>query len=317
MKEIVRILICGTILVLTFACSSEHDTCIGDDYSIIGLYVPDYGNMHTTRISITPQSNSYNLAPKWKYGDNIHFFAFQNLSGLHTEDIGDVRIENISEDGKFCEFSFLRPNSFDDKAAYTIYGVCGKNGMILDGQAYLYSDLIRSSIANFSAPVWFEVKVGTSWPSTAICNHLGTYEILHISNKSDKSITFKWKGFETINKWYYEYAAYVPETNRIIENGTPASEKPSTYDAIITIPANDEGLLISWYLPTGVKVKDAVLVAEVDGKEVKSNPKSSSADIKVGHAYHFYAEWDGAALYLNSFVNGSFPAMDDVPNHEL
>ena len=64
-------------------------------------------------------------------------------------------------------------------------------------------------------------------------------------------------------------------------------------------------------------MKDAALLASIDGKEIKSkNKKSSSITIETGHAYHFYVNWDGKDLFIDSFNEQSIK-FDNVPNHDL
>jgi len=305
-----------SLLLLVNGCSQETVDAEVKQIDKLILLTPDSYIETSTRVSVIPDNTSLGLICTWQNNDQIHFFGFQNLDYYRTMDMGCLSVENISDDGKRCEFSVKRPDNFDLAAPYTIYGVCGKEAQLVNNKVYVYGNLIRSTLANFEAPVWFKANIGLSWSANVVCQHMGTYELLHIKNYSGQDIVFKWVGFETEYSWYYENVAFLPETNELVENGASVNDK-SQAEAVVKIPAGEERILISWFIPNGKKMKDAALLASIDGKEIKSkNKKSSSIIIEVGHAYHFYVNWDGKDLFIDSFSEQGIK-FGDIPNHDL
>ena len=60
--------------------------------------------------------------------------------------------------------------------------------------------------------------------------------------------------------------------------------------------ANDETKIWSFYVPTGKKIKDARLVLEINGNEVKTQPISSDISVEFGKFYLMAVQWDGKSL---------------------
>ena len=305
-------------LLLLSACSHEQKDIDNTIIDKIVLLTPGNDTQNTTRVSMLPDNNNMSLALicRWQNSDQIHFFGFQNLDYYRTMDMGNLYVENISEDGKKCEFSVKRPDSFEPIAPYTVYGVCGKESQLINNKVYVYGNLIRSSFSNFNAPIWFKGDVGLTWPDNITCKHMGTYEVLHIKNNTNQPIVFKWVGYDTEEPWYYENVAYIPETDELVENGSPVTDK-SPADAIVKIPAGEDGILISWFIPNGRKMKDAALLATIDGIDVVSaSRKSSSLTIEKGQAYHLYANWDGTTLHIDTYTDSGL-TLGEVINHDL
>jgi len=151
-----------------------------------------------------------------------------------------------------------------------------------------------SSLARpFRARLMFN-QVVTQDNTFAIFKHYGTYEILHITNNTDKSITFSLNGFNTDVRWYKESGAIrLLDEQYITDTSFGRQDKsPNT-----TIPANSTGIVVSWYVPNGQTINDAAMVAEIDGQTVTStNTINSQVTLCTGIAYHMYATWDGKEL---------------------
>ena len=77
----------------------------------------------------------------------------------------------------------------------------------------------------------------------------------------------------------------------------------------MTSPAGGTGIVSSAYVPSGERIAEAQLLADIDGERIVSyNRKSSSAELRTGRAYHMYASWDGSKL---TFRNGAFEETGD------
>lgn len=315
LRNILRIIAIFTLL-LCYSCSVVEDESQQQTIDIIRVQFPQDNNQ--TRVGVITDE-SLDLHFTWNSIDKLHFYAFQNLDGLHVEDLGESNATNISKDGKSCDFSVERPKAFDPIAPYSVYGVTGCESIVFDNKVNIYTYLLRTSLANFSAPFWLKADVGLSFPKVE-AKHVGTYELLHIKNTSSAPVVFKLVGFESDKKWYYDNAAFIPETGEVRFNMAPVQTAGQSAAAIAKIDPDNSATMISWYIPNGEKLENATMVALIDNVEVRSsNKKSSNASLKVGHAYHMYATWDGKKL---TFDNGDPITQDegeleDVPGYEL
>ena len=152
------------------------------------------------------------------------------------------------------------------------------------------------NISDFHAPVWFVEKEVGLQPVVSSCKHFGVYEVLHVTNTSDKPVSVKFKGYETDELWYRNEATFLPITHYYVDeklvSSTGQSEAP-----VQTLAPSATADFVSWYTPSNVKLKAVTLVAEIDGNEVRtSNKKSSDVTMQVGHAYHIYVTWNGKDL---------------------
>lgn len=282
-----------------------------------------------TRIGITENPKTLDITPAWWANDKIHTYVTLDIDRQWPEakviSLGEQDIDNISSDGKKCQFnSGIEDDTWkkvvlDYNGQYQnklLYGTCGRMSWRYDNGIYMIADMFRTTIENVKVPVWFEVKFTDDIPE-AKCQYVGTFELLHISNQTDKKIVFKWDGYDAVEKWYYQYAGFDPHKNIVSETDTQNGTDTPLVDAIIAIPAGEERTLVAWYIPNGNKMKDVALAATIDGKSIKSvNKKSSDIDIQVGHAYHWYANWDGSNLYIDNFGENGL-SFGEVVNEDI
>jgi hypothetical protein len=295
-------IIAASALTICYNCTTVEDDNRQRTIDVLRVQFPCND---ATRVGVETDE-SLDLHFTWNAIDKLHFYAFQNLDGLHFEDLGESSATNISEDGKSCDFNIERPKAFDQVAPYSVYGVTGCESVNFENKINIYTYLQRTSLSQFSSPFWLKADVGYSFPKVE-AQHVGTYELLHIKNTSGASIVFKLIGFESDRKWYYDNAAFIPETGEIRNNMAPVQTTGQSVAAIAKIESGNSATLISWYVPNGNKLENVTMVAKIDDIEIRSsNKKSSKANIQVGHAYHMYATWDGTELKFdnpNKLVN--------------
>lgn len=244
-----------------------------------------------TRVSLTPSANSGDMIAKWQDGDQIHVILSH---GSETYDLGNVPVRNISEDGKTGVFQYALPEELKDVEYYELSCFTENcQPKIVDGNILYQASIVRKPIKDFKARVMFDQVVTYEEP-LGLFGHYGTYELLHIKNKSDKSISFSLNDFSADLRWYKQSGAIRLFDKQFV---TDLSLERIEKSPATTIPANTSDIIVSWYIPNGQKISDATLVAEIDGKNVKSsNTISSGVTLCTGIAYHMYATWDGTEL---------------------
>lgn len=313
------LLILGGIIISGCCDESDEGTAVSQDVWLTVVLPVDKGN---TRATVKEDAKTLALIPTWNINDKIRIYAAHQVGNTHTPFafFGDHSIGNISEDGRRCEFNTGISGDFANDGQggknVMVYGVCGKESSLDNNEISICANLYRTTMAQAIAPVWFMSDFKNN-NSEIECKYLGTFELLHIKNNSNQKMVFKWNGYEANQKWYYEFANFLPETMIVKENSSAGDEDVMPVDAVASISPGEESTMISWFIPNGKKMKDAALLATIDGKEIKSiSRKSSSLTIEVGHAYHLYAHWDGKNLYIDSFDEQGIK-FGDIPNHDL
>lgn len=274
------------------------------------------GAQTSTRAQVLPQDGSLDLTARFHESDQFETTAVVWPSGRY-EYLSNHPVKDVSPDGKSCTIVIGQPNTLNTESP-TIYGINGKplrEYYLMAAKTLCFdASLIRTRWAEFDAPVWFEMKYNDMSSQQVQCQHLGTYEVLHIKNTSSASIAFKLEGFEAEKLWYYEKAVFLPSTRETV-GGVSLPTDVTPNQAIVSVVPGAEQSVVSWYMPTGESVGQATLVATIDGQRVRSaNTLTSTVKIETGHAYHLYATWDGTRL---TFANGDKPASEDMPTEGL
>jgi hypothetical protein len=146
---------------------------------------------------------------------------------------------------------------------------------------------------NTYCPSWQIAKGGSS--TTSQSTFLAVYELLYVVNNTNKPIKVKHKGFDASEKWY-------STKGRVSINPSLDLEVSvlSTIGDVISqeksINANEKNYFECRYVPTGKKMKNACLVLEIDGKEVRTPAVSSDISIECGTPYFMRVKWDGQKL---------------------
>lgn len=288
-RYIVSILIGIVPLFLSTACKERFEFEEQRSITIEASFSDD-----NTRADLEQASGSRDLITRWNEDDVIRLYLFQDGKGYTLD---PVKVYNISSDGKRCSFGFKLPSDISLDHSYDIYGLCDAEGVIQEEESLVVakSQLKRMHWNDRKVPMWFHSTGGNS-SIQASFRHLGTYEVLHITNTSKLGVMFRHDGFDVETPWYKSYENtplkddYDP-TQYVQEPGDDA-QSGSVY-----LGAGQTEKYLSWYIPTGATINEATLLATIDGKTVSSvNTKSSSVRIQRGRAYHMYATWDGTEL---------------------
>lgn len=301
MKQIIKLLVISIALSQLSACTEDSEN--RESFDIEGRHIEFLASMPTddtqmTRVGLEQASGSLTLIPKWKDGDQVHLFILHQNKII---DIGSVSVRNIQPDGKSCGFDINLPASMENITNYVIYGICSDTGVEaqVSGNKIVFNcKLMRKPNSQFKAPVYFIAQGGLKVVQ-ANFKHLGTYEIIHLKNKSSKISYFRVKEMRAKEKWFHEEAIFDVSSASVTAK-TPTNPIGTGTGTLLP---GVEGTFVSWYLPTGKKMTTTTLVAVIDGNEVTStNTKSSNVSFERGRSYHMYVEWDGSKL---RFVNAS------------
>lgn len=276
----------------------------------LSVIMPDEG---VTRVGLEPYGNSKDFITQWDDADEVQVFITQ---GNQLYSIGKVGVKNISEDKKNASITFELPETLDFSRPYSIHALSGIEGtMVQEGAAWYplcTAELYRNVLTYSNAPLYCKIDMDDDLNPTLQFKHIGTYEILHFTNATDKKIKFEHRGFDVEKPWYYKKAVgyLLPQGGVALD--TDATVYGDIESEFFYVAAGQNTMFVSWYIPTQNKMSGAELKATIDGTPVKSaNKKSSDIEIKTGYAYHLYATWNGSEL---TFDNGDVP---DVPTQKI
>lgn len=315
---------CGmAVLLLLGACAQDEMLQQNMDREIVFSATMPGDDAPSTRpgslkgVTVSSSDDVLNLVARWKEGDKIQVFVRQDNKVYKVEQPCDIY--DIGSNGKTCSFIFKLPSAVDPVKDYDVIGVTGVETTGISGSdVVVVSQLKRTALeanGEASSPMWFvTTKSAASAGLQAQFKHLGTYEVLHVKNKADKSITFRHRGFEVARKWYKASDNTVLSDSYNPATGAATGEVEA--DKSITIPAGGSGRFLSWYIPSGAKVEDAKLKASVNGSSVTTtDTKTSTTAIERGKAYHINVTWDGDKLWFANdslCPDGNHPHMIDL-----
>ncbi len=277
---------------------------------IVTAHMPESGN--NTRASLSQKEGSLDFLTQWDEGDAVNLFTEQDGRFYEVEytrpgalpgevSFNFIPVKNISEDRKSCTIEFDLPEGVDADRPYKIFGSTFERGVVgyldddsevLDLEYYLFDGIYRTT--NMSIPLYCEIE-STALSAGAKFKHFLAYEILHIKNNSDETITFTHNGFDVNKPWYHLGCGicFWPTYHKVLTERFKDDDSGER----IEINAGETKDILSCYYPTGDKIENARLKATINGNEVlSSNTKSSDLDIEPAKAYHMYATWDGKDL---------------------
>ena len=204
----------------------------------------------------------------------------------------------------------MLPGEINTDKSYTIYGICGLESeaeFTAQGQLHFTTPLQRVALDKFKAPMMF-CATAQSTTVQADFKHFGTYEILHVINTTGGNIDFTHKGYTTTSPWYYD--SFDCQFSGASTSSPQQSDGEAKVSAV-TVPAGKSASIVSWYVPNGGTISNAVLKAAIGSTEVTSaNSKTSGVVIQKGNAYHLYATWDGTSL---KFTDQSAEYVEAMP----
>jgi len=304
----IRLALLPAILLAAGCAGEDTATDRGDTNNNFALSVqmPDDGE--ETRVGLTQKTGSKDMAATWQEGDQVQVIIVQ---GERQFDMGQSRVEAITDDGRQATIYFSLPDGLDRTQPFTLYSFTGIKGYALNDGGVLSprctAELVRSTASRFKAPMF--CKVLTEYGQTPIVtfHHFGTYEVLHVSNEGSQAVTFAHRGFDISLPWYQATASLNPA-----DDGGPISpwgEWDGDADSDEqTIAAGSEATFISWYIPSGYPITQARLLAGINGSLVKSTDTfTSTVSLQRKHAYHMYATWDGQNLFFKKNDNPDTP----------
>ena len=237
-----------------------------------------------------------------KWGDNATCEVWAKQSGELVY-LGKQNVAITSSDKQKGEVNIDGTGKLDASKPYEVIGL-GCSWRRDGNELYYRTDLHRGG--NFG--LYFKTVSG-QWSVETSSRVAGTAEILYVINKTDKPVKFRHRGFDAEQKWYYTHAE-VSIDKGIIVNTEQEGEAVSEEGEVPVFTGKNAFKVFSYYVPNGNKIQNAQLIAEIDGKEVRSeNRISSDITLLTDHAYGIFAVWDGEKLTLG---DGSEPEVIDL-----
>ncbi|MCQ2144961.1 MAG: choice-of-anchor D domain-containing protein [Bacteroidales bacterium] len=265
-----------------------------------------------TKVALYQDDTSLSLFAAWEYEDDYVVPILNN--GMYKK-AQRTKVYNISDDRMTASFNYeLEDDYFIPDAGYQFLCFTENcNAMIIDDEVYYNASLEREILSRYRAPMFAERNNVKSKSNIGVnFGHYLTYEILHLKNTSSEQITFSLNGFNSPDGiWYKTQGAICHRTGKFLTE-SEAAKAPITKSPTYYFPAGYDDAFISAYIPIqGMKISNATLVAEINGETVtSSNTKSSNVELKTGHAYHMYVEWDGKELKFVDGFNDTLPDPD-------
>ena len=233
-------------------------------------------------------------------GASRHVFVKQNGKMI---ELGDFKVEISESDNSVGVVSVDAKDVVTAGQPYDVYLVGGAYRYDNNG-VYFRRNLTRKS--GFYS--WYKFSSSTI-PTKADGKIDGTVEMLFVINKSGAPIKFKHKGFDVANRWYHTYGE-VSIDNGTVTEYEDGKEVEGEVREVPVFTGENATIISSYYVPSGNKISEAQLIAEIDGKEVRSeNRISSDLTIQLYHSYAMFAVWDGEKLRMGD-GNGEVEVID-------
>jgi len=244
------------------------------------------------------------FSSSWDNDGHVFMFAKQNGKMIN---IGRYPISTTNSTNTVFKVELNAPDALDTKAPYQLYALSGAYN-VDNNELFYRVNLSRNS----GLSMWMKSQKSDG---TVLGHVAGVAEVLYVVNKTDKPIKFIHKGYDAAEKWYYAKAQVSVEDGHV-QKAEEGSEVVGKAKEIAVFDGESFQQVTSYYVPTGKKIQDAQLIAEIDGKEVRSeNRISSDITLQTGHAYGIFAIWDGEKLTLGD-DEGSEPVVVDITDPE-
>ena len=223
----------------------------------------------------------------WDNDGRVYMLAKQNNKMIN---LGRYPITSTNFTNAVFKVELNAPSQLDTKAPYQLYALSGAYN-VDNNELFYRVNLSRNS----GLSIWAKSQNGSG---TVMSKVAGVAEILYVVNKTNKPIKFVHKGYDAAEKWYYAKAEVSVEDGHV-QKAEEGSEVVGNAKEIAVFDGESFQQVSSYYVPTGKKIHDAQLIAEIDGKEVRSeNRISSDITLQTGHAYGIFVIWDGDKLTL-------------------
>ena len=202
--------------------------------------------------------------------------------------------ENERQGGLTYEIKL--PTNIDQNRNYSVIAFTNNvSTSLVDNKISCNADLKRNNTVYIWDDDSYNIGGGAIGRPIYHSRPVMTIEGLKLFNNTSDTITFRHKGFESEEKWYYTKATVKISSDLSIETIGTSSDGEVISDVRKVAP-NESFYMTSKYIPTGKKVKNAHLVLEINGKEVKTKAISSDVEIKYGEYYAMNVKWDGVNL---------------------
>ena len=283
------------VLSSFFVLSCQHVELPETQQHKIVASVGAYNTKANFHMTETP-----NVLCEWNGRETLRVY-YKRSNGKYHSTFANAPVARVEEEGKSADFTFSPEQAWGFNGNVSSYPVaiftvnCFPTIDPEDGSIYLDARLVRQPLKDFELPVYYvgEVVNGTV---EATFSHYYAYEFLHVKNTSDKTIEFSLNGYETPWIWYKKLASVGLEDG-VVYNKSWSGLTPAEVSYPVSIAPGSSDIIVSAYIPNDFIVKDAAIVAAIDGIIVKStNKKSSAAPLVPGRAYHMYAGWNGQEL---------------------
>ena len=278
MRNIIISLALLPALLLTAACSGDDTSDnSGSGSRMCSLTVQMPLDQTQTRVSLSPSGGSLDMTTTWQSDDEVQVIVVQ---GENSYSAGNVKVNEISADGKQATIYFLLPEEVDRSKSFTVYNFTGIEGNVYyddNGTWYtrFLAELQRAPLGRFRAPMFAKVEMENSMTPILSFKHFGTYELLHVKNTSSQTVAIAHHGFDQQLPWY-QAAAFV-DSDDGNQPVSPSGEWDGDgYSEAQNIAAGAEGIFASWYIPSGYSISDTHLKAKIDGREIISSNTFSS-----------------------------------------
>lgn len=240
------------------------------------------------------KSNDYNVSNRYSKCTFNETTTYSNVYAKQDGQIVDCGqcSATLDSDRKKLTVKYNEKGLINTTKEHTVY-FSQRALTIKDNVPYVKSELNRTG--SFYTVGKASLK---SSGATVQGKENGVNEIAYIVNRTNSPIKFKHKGFSADELWYYNSAEISLDNMQTVVNGEAVkTDVESEVKEIPLLSNNQMGVIYSHYPPNGKKIKNATLIAEIDGKEVRtSNTLSSNLDIVSGNAYCYVLEWDGKEL---------------------
>ena len=301
------------IALLFSACKDEITTGFdrpeGDKLTVTAV-MPGESSEGETRVSLQEKSGSLQIESKWQTNDQIHFFFCQNGNIV---DAGKVTVSNPANGSKQVSFEINYPQGVNPANPFDLYAFCGTEAKVKNGNLLVdINPRMCNYLESVSAPVWCEVKNISASNSSLSLNfkHLGTYELIHLNNKSSSSLSFNlcnlYPAVQSSDVWYhipqkngnnYDNCYYNPVSGSV-EIVTESTTSYTSGSVSSTVLPGSTKIISNWYFPNNKSVPETKLKLYSPSSEIISanSRPSKNSSLQQSKAYHLYANWDGNKL---------------------
>ena len=233
-------------------------------------------------------------------GGKIYYAGWANSN--------ETSLTDEERESKALTFDVEIPTNINKDMPYDMIALTyGVDATLSDGKIVCNADLKRSG----NLKLWDYTETHTT--KTARKSYsLTTIEILHVYNHTDETISVRHKGFDAMEKWYYTKAnVNLTADMRADVQGSSVGEEimSGTYQ----VDPGERISIWSYYVPTGKRMTDASLMLEINGRDVKTAPISSSLDIEFSKYYVMDVSWNGKNLDWRGITTENQPDDSDIP----